>query len=241
MNTKTKTNELRDVVQKETKSFACNQFNCVDRNDKVRILDIQEKERQRIARDLHDYSLQSLTHLIHKLELCSMVMDDDIVQAKLEIASIRLSLKQIIEDIRITIFNLRPMPFDDLGVKEVFFRLEENLKILSDMKINFEIGEISSDNSVLLMTIFRIIHECSTNSVKHSGGKNLFVSLTENVDMISIVVEDDGKGFDVEEKKEGHFGLRILKERVALLSGSLEIVSNDKGTKVKVFIPLFSI
>lgn len=233
-----KTNKLHDIVENETESFACNQY-CVNRDDKVRILDIQEKERQRIARDLHDYSLQNLTHLIHKLELCSMEMDDDIVQAKLEIASIRLSLKQIIEDIRNTIFNLRPMPFDDLGVKEAFSRLEENLQALSDMKIHFKIGEISCDNSVLLMTIFRIIHECATNSIKHSGGKNLFVSLKENADMIFIIVEDDGKGFDVEAKKEGHFGLCILRERVALLSGSLEIISNSKGTKVKVFIPLY--
>ena len=235
----TKENKLQDVVQKECKNFSCNQFNSVDRKDKVRILDIQEKERQRIARDLHDCSLQDLTHLIHKLELCSMEMDDDIVQAKLEIASIRLSLKQIIEDIRNTIFDLRPMPFDDLGVKEVFSRLEENLRTLCDMKIHFKIGEISSDSSVLLMTIFRIIYEGAINSVKHSEGENLYVSLTESSDTISIVIEDDGKGFDVESNKDGHFGLCILRERVTLLSGSMDITSNDKGTKIHVFIPLY--
>lgn len=238
-----KTNELRDVVQneiqKESKDFACNQTNSVDRSNKVRILDIQEKERQRIARDLHDYSLQNLTHLIHKLELCSMEMDDDIVQAKLEIASIRLSLKHIIEDIRNTIFDLRPMPFDDLGVKEVFSRLEEKLQSFSDINLHFDIGEISSDNSVLLMTIFRIIQECSLNSVKHSKGENLYVSLKENIDTISVIVEDDGVGFDANSTKEGHFGLCILKERVTLLSGTIDITSNENGTKVKVLIPLY--
>lgn len=234
-----KENKLHNVVQKESKNFSCNQFTSVDKEDKVRILDIQEKERQRIARDLHDCSLQDLTHLIHKLELCSMEMDDDIVQAKLEIASIRLSLKRIIEDIRNTIFDLRPMPFDDLGVKEVFSRLEEKLHALCDMNIHFKIGEVSSDSSILLMTIFRIIYEGSINSVKHSGGDNLYVSLTESSNIISIVVEDDGKGFDVEANKDGHFGLCILKERVSLLSGSIDIISNDKGTKIQVAIPLY--
>lgn len=214
--------------------------NCEERNSKIQILDVQEKERQRIARDLHDCSLQNLTHLIHKLELCSMEMDDDVIQAKLEIASIRKDLKHIIEDIRNTIFDLRPMPFDDLGVQEVFSGLKEKLQSISDMKINFEIGNISSNNSVVLMTIFRIVRECSINAVKHSHGKNLFVSMKEDENSIDLVIQDDGLGFqfDIAESKENHFGLSILKERVSLLSGRMDIISNSNGTKVEVIIPL---
>lgn len=211
---------------------------CQDSN-KLKILDIQEKERQRIARDLHDYSLQNLTHLIHKLELCSMEMDDDVIQAKLEIASIRNGLKQIIDDIRDTIFDLRPMPFDDLGVQEVFSRLQEKLQSMSDMEIHFNIGEIHSENSVSLMTIFRIIQECSLNSIKHSGGTKLNVTLKESDQFISVIIEDDGNGFDIDNsEKEGHFGLRILKERVMLLSGKLNLSSDSNGTKTEIIIPL---
>ncbi len=214
--------------------------NCIDKQDRIKILDIQEKERQRIARDLHDYSMQSLTHLIHKLELCSMEMDDDVVQAKLELASIRMDLKKVIEDIRETIFDLRPMPFDDLGVQDVFSELKRKLVSISDMQIDFEIGDISSSDSIVLMTVFRIVRECSLNSIKHSKGKNLFVSLREINHDIEIVVEDDGKGFDLSqaESKDNHYGLHILKERVTLVCGKLSIVSNEKGTKIKVMIPL---
>lgn len=208
-------------------------------NEKIRILEIQEKERQRIARDLHDYSLQNLTHLIHKLELCSLKIEDDPIDAKLEIASVSKSLKEIIEDIRNTIFDLRPMPFDDLGITEVFSRLEDKLKNISDMDIRFDIDNIICVNNVVLITLFRIVQECATNSVKHSEGKCLKVSVKEKNDHILVTVEDDGVGFECDNNmnREGHFGLSILKERVLLLSGVLKIKSDLTGTTVEVEIP----
>ena len=186
------------------------------------------------------WALQNLTHLVHKLELCSMEMDDDIIQAKLEIASVRKNLKQIIEDIRNTIFDLRPMPFDDLGVKEVFTRLQDKLQTMSDMKIIFDIGHINSDNKIILMTVFRIVQECAINSVKHSSGSNLYVKIEEKDSFILLFVEDDGKGFDIDgiSNKEGHFGLTIMKERVDLLSGDITFVSDESGTKINIKIPL---
>ena len=105
-----------------------------DNNDlSLRYLDIQEKDRQRIARDLHDTSLQNLAHLIHRIELSSMYIDKDPIQAKLELASVNKNMKVIIEDIRNTIFDLRPMSFDDLGfadmLEDFLQKLREKYKI----------------------------------------------------------------------------------------------------------------
>lgn len=210
----------------------------IDSSDKIRVLDIQEKERQRIARDLHDNSLQNLTHLIHKLELCSLKIDDDPIDAKLEIALVSKYLKQIIEDIRNTIFDLRPMPFDDLGMVDALSRLETNLKSISDMNIVFDVDNILCNNQVVLLTVFRIVQECTNNSVKHSGGKSLRVSVQQKKNLILIKVEDDGIGFDNGNmEKNGHFGLSILNERVLLLSGVLKIKSDLNGTDIEVEIP----
>ena len=75
------------------------------------VLDVQEKERQRIARDLHDSSLQNLTHLVHKVELTSLYIDRDPVKAKLELATIEAGLRKVIDDIRNRIYDLRPIDF----------------------------------------------------------------------------------------------------------------------------------
>ena len=87
------------------------------------VLDVQEKERQRIARDLHDTSLQNLTHLVHKVELSSLYIDRDPVKAKLELATIEVGLRKVIDDIRNRIYDLRPMSFDDLGLRKTLLNL----------------------------------------------------------------------------------------------------------------------
>ena len=136
-------------------------------NQRLQILDIQEKERQRIARDLHDSSLQNLSHLLHNVELSSLYVDEDPVKAKLELAVVNSRLKSIIQEIRDTIFDLRPMTFDDLGLKEAFERLVYKLRESSKFNITYNIEDIGCNNSLILMTIFRIIEECLNNAIKH--------------------------------------------------------------------------
>lgn len=136
-------------------------------------MDIQEKERQRIARDLHDSSLQNLSHLLHNVELSSLYVDEDPVKAKLELAVVNSRLKSIIQEIRDTIFDLRPMTFDDLGLKEAFDRLVYKLRESSKFNITYNIEDIGCNNSLILMTIFRIIEECLNNAIKHSRGSKI--------------------------------------------------------------------
>lgn len=215
-------------------------------NNGLKILDIQEKERQRIARDLHDTSLQNLTHLIHKIELSSMYIDSDPLKAKLELATINKNLKSVIQEIRNTIFDLRPMTFDDLGLKESFDRLADRLRADSNFDVYYNIEEINCNNSLILMTIFRIIEECTNNAIKHSEGSVVFFELKKMTDdSCIIIISDNGKGFGYEKvlsEKDRHFGLCILKERVELLSGIMDIDSKpEKGTTIKIVIPLLDL
>lgn len=206
-------------------------------------LDIQEKERQRIARDLHDTSLQNLTHLVHKLELASMYIDKDPLQAKLELATISKNLKDVIEEIRNTIFDLRPMSFDDLGLKESFERLFAKLKD-ANKAFDFDIiiDEVSCENSLVLITIFRVVQEACSNAICHSCGNKLKVRIKREDTSVNIYIADNGCGFtaeDVKQKSDKHFGITVMKERINILGGNIVIDSiPGKGTEIRISIPL---
>lgn len=207
------------------------------------ILDAQEKERQRIARDLHDTSLQNLTHLVHKLELSSLYIDEDPVKAKLELATVEQGVRKVIEEIRNCIFDLRPMSVDDLGLRETIEKLLTVLNQDGQFHIITDIDTVTmvrSDPSshVIFISMYRIIQECVQNAIKHSGGSEIIVKLKDCGNIYSISVQDNGSGFDIDtaSKKDKHFGLSVIKERVLFLGGKLNIDTND-GTFIQIEIP----
>lgn len=207
------------------------------------VLDVQEKERQRIARDLHDSSLQDLTHLVHQVELSSLYIDQDPLKAKLELASIEAGLRKVIDDIRNRIYDLRPMTFDDLGLRETllnfFSLLNQNgrFEILSDID-DIEKQLTEEEKKISLIMIYRIIQECVQNAIEHSQGNRIEVLLKKENSCIVIKVQDNGTGFNLEEagKKDRHFGLSVVQERVFLLGGEMKIDTKG-GTTVFIKIP----
>ena len=210
------------------------------------VLDVQEKERQRIARDLHDSSLQNLTHLVHKVELASLYIDEDPIKAKLELATVESNLHKVIDDIRNRIYDLRPMTFDDLGLRETLLNLfsvmsqDGKFEILSDIddidNITYQLSE--KEKEILFIMIYRIIQECVYNAVEHSKGNCIKISLKQSDLNFLIKVEDNGVGFNQDEvvKKGKHFGLSVVRERVFLLNGSMQIETNS-GTSILIKIP----
>jgi len=210
----------------------------------ISVISLQEEDRQRIARDLHDTSLQNLTHLVHKIELAGLYIDQDPVKAKLELAVIRQNIKSIIGEIRNTIFDLRPMTFDDLGLKAAFERLILlfNENHLYEMEV--EIEEVSCDTRLVLLTIYRVIQECFTNIKKYSNATKVTFHCHQKENIVVIDVTDDGKGFSVEEVEARtdmymHFGISVMKERVKLLGGKIQITSEiGVGTKVHIEVPI---
>lgn len=218
----------------------------------LKVLDIQEKERQRIARELHDSSVQNLTHLVHAIELGSMYIDEDPIQAKLELETCIKGLKSTIDDIRETIFNFRPMSFDDLGFRQCIDDLISNVKAeYKSSNIEFNICELEhykwkiTDKytiNLLLVTIYRIIQEAIINAMKYSEAEKIVLSLECKEDICILKVKDNGKGFSIDkvlEQKDKHFGISIMQERTSLLSGRIDIFSEfGRGTEVRAEIPL---
>lgn len=211
------------------------------------VLDVQEKERQRIARDLHDTSLQDLTHLVHKVELSSLYIDQDPVKAKLELATVEIGLHKVIDDIRNRIFDLRPMTFDDFGFRDTLLNLFSVISQDGVFEIISDIDDIedviceqlpNEKAKIFLIMIYRIIQECVYNAVEHSKGNQIKIILKQDDINFLINIKDNGVGFDqgVVEKKEKHFGLSVVRERVFLLNGKINIVT-ENGTSIFIEIP----
>ena len=225
----------------------------VDERMHLAILDIQEKERVRISRELHDSSLQGLAHLVHMLELSSMFIDQDSVRAKLDLSSCSQNLKQIINEIRDTIFNLRPMSFDDLGFKQCMENFAEDIKQqYFNCEFIYKIDEISYDLidqdkrdvfTLFLVTVYRIIQESVINAMKHSDADRIELFIKKEEKSVLIDVNDNGKGFVLDDvlniKDNKHFGICVLYERIYLLGGKIKIDSRlHYGTKINISVPL---
>ncbi|MBQ9142247.1 MAG: sensor histidine kinase [Lachnospiraceae bacterium] len=214
--------------------------NSKKKNNKM-VLTIQEAERQRIARDLHDTSLQNLTHIVHQLELFGLYMEKDPLRANIELLSIKKGLKSVIDEIRDIIFDLRPMTFDDLGLKETFETFFENLRNTTNFEYILRIESIESKDQILLLNIYRIVVECIYNSIRHSQGTKIGFMCSMDNNRCNLCIEDNGIGFtkkDVDNKKN-HFGLSVMYERVQMLDGELTFETEPgNGTKIFISIPL---
>lgn len=201
-----------------------------------------ETDRQRIAKDLHDTSLQNLTAIVHKVELASMYINQDPIRAKLELSTISNSLKETINEIRDTIFELRPMTFDDFGFRELLDSYIDKETEKKNIKVIFDKYCLNVKEQSILIFTFRVIKECLGNAVKHSKCSeiHLFIDDSDNKELV-IDIKDNGTGFDIEEKnleKNKHFGLIIMRERVKLMQGIIEMTSNENGTRVHIRIPI---
>ena len=216
--------------------------------EKLKMLQVQEMERKRIASELHDTAAQSLIAVYNKMDLCNSLIDVDSVRAKLEIQTTQKYIKDILSEIRETIYNLRPMAFDDIGLDTTLSQMVEKIKCQSGLKVTIEnqqiLEELVSD-SLVKLTLFRIIHEACMNVVKHAQATKILVVFNYKDNILNIMIEDDGTGFDVtlmekkQERDNSGYGISMMKERVYLLSGSMEIDSKiDVGTKIIIKLPL---
>lgn len=209
-------------------------------NNDLNVLNIQEQDRQRIARDLHDTSLQNLAHLIHQIELSSLYIDQDPIRAKLELSVVNKRLRETIDEIRNIIFDLRPMTFDDLGLKASFERLVNSINEDDIYEIEMELEEVSCETNLVLVTIYRVVQESFNNIIKHSGATKIFFSCKCLDNICHIIIRDNGKGFEelIDDGKK-HFGIFYMEESIKLLGGNIEIDSvPNEGTTVLIDVPL---
>lgn len=206
-------------------------------NERLELLAMQEAERKRIAEELHDTTVQDLVHVSQQLELAGMYLNQDANMTRMEIASARKNIKKIIDDMRSTIYDLRPMAFDDIGWKSAMDKLVNDFKSKSDIDVIFEICNIDECDSIVKITIYRIIKEACQNICKHAKAKRMSVMMEKKEKQIYLSISDDGIGIG-EYDETNHFGLSMIKEKIGLLSGKLSIMTNERGTTIHIVIPI---
>jgi two-component system sensor histidine kinase DegS len=213
---------------------------------RLSILEAQEIERQRIARDLHDTTVQNLTSLVHKSELCAKLIDIDSIRAKLELNTMSNTLKSVINDMRGIIYNLKPMTLDDLGLTITVQRYANRIMDLNNIQVKVQAnGETKEILPIIKLTLFRIIQEACNNVLKHANATLINIDIFYEEHRIKVFIKDNGSGFHMERsqpitlEQSSSFGLSIMRERTSLLSGTLEIQSEKgKGTIVTISVPL---
>ncbi|BCK01909.1 sensor histidine kinase [Anaerocolumna chitinilytica] len=215
----------------------------------LNIIETQENERKRIARDLHDSTVQNLTTMMHKTELCTRLIDLDPIRAKLELQTMVGTIKSTINDMRNIIYGLRPMALDDLGLIPAIQKYIRDVSNNYNIKVNFK---IHNKEKILLpvinLTLFRIIQESVNNAIKHGKANAIWVDIYYSDKSVRVQVKDDGIGIKDDTLQKAHdnifsgYGLSMMKERVSILSGEFNIESVEKeGTKISIKIPLIKI
>ncbi len=210
----------------------------VSRDVVRRVLEAQEQERARLARELHDQTGQALTSILLGLRALEDAVDT--ADARASAASLRELVVTTLQDVRNLAVELRPAALDDFGLVAALERLvdtfRENTAI--DVSLETSIGQERLGGE-LETTFYRLVQEALTNVAKHADARHVSISIVRKNGSVSAVVEDDGRGFSVEETRDDALGLVGMRERVALLGGRIAIESSSgRGTTLAVEVPV---
>ncbi len=211
----------------------------------VLILEGQEEERKRLARELHDGVGQMLTAL--KMSIESINIPKDPAHNKKRFDDTKQLLKMVIGEIRRISFNLIPTNLTDFGIVPAVKRFCQEVSKLSNITVEFE-NKSSFINRLeqhVESNLYRIIQEAVNNSIKYSKAKTIYVSFEHSLNLLKIRIEDNGKGFDIDNlSQNGHFksaghGIFNMKERAAFINAEIAIdTMPNNGTKILVSLPL---
>lgn len=202
-----------------------------------------EDERGRIARDIHDGPAQSLAALAFRIDVCKRLVLSNPDQALKELDALKDQAVESLREVRGIISDLRPAALDRLGLVGALRAYLEGMAARSPLVPALTVaGEERRLPASLEVTLYRLVQEAANNARKHAQAGRLTVRLDFLGDRVEAAVEDDGVGFDaaaVLRRGGDHFGLAGMRERVALMDGTLEIASTPgHGTRVAFSFPL---
>jgi signal transduction histidine kinase len=204
-----------------------------------RVVGAQELERQRLARELHDETGQALTSILLGLRGLEEAKDPEALKAA--VTEVRDLVRSTLQDVRRLAVELRPKALDDFGLVAALERLTESFAEQTGISVEF-IPNLPGDERLppeVETALYRLVQESLTNVVKHARANSVSIVLTRRDGSASVVVEDDGVGFDSGQEAGDGLGLLGMQERVGLLGGRLTVESRPgAGTSFVAEVPL---
>jgi PAS domain S-box-containing protein len=206
-----------------------------------RMMQMQDDERRRIARELHDSAGQLLAALDMKLVQLAQAVRPELTRDATEAEQL---VQQLSQEIRTTSYLLHPPLLDEIGLPAAlswYVRgLVERSHLDIRLSISDDLGRLAPD---LELVIFRLVQECLTNVHRHSGSKSAMINIKQQAESVCLEVQDQGKGIapgklaEIQSQASG-VGIRGMRERVRQFDGELNIESNESGTMVTVTLPI---
>jgi signal transduction histidine kinase len=208
-----------------------------------RIMTVQEEERKRTALELHDQTGQPLTSLIMTLGVLAEAKS--LAEVQTHVQDLRDTAAQVLKEVHDLALELRPSVLDDLGLLAALRHLHKGYQDRFHLPVDLQVLGLDGERlpSEVETALYRIVQEALTNVARHAQAHSVSVVLEKRATSVKLIVEDDGKGFDVTSvmgpyphEKLGLYGMR---ERASLLGGTLTIESTPgTGTAIYVEIPL---
>jgi PAS domain S-box-containing protein len=201
----------------------------------------EEKERRRIAMELHDHVIQNLAYC--KIKLDEFYKDCSATPSENTINELKEIISGTIQSIRTLTFELSPPVLYELGLEPAIVWLGENILLKRGILFRIESDDFEDKlNQKIRILLFQIIRELLNNSAKHSKANETVVSIKKKDNHILISIQDDGIGFDVGEtirKKSQNFGLFSIQERLNNIGGFFNIKSSPgQGTVASIIVPV---
>lgn len=206
------------------------------------MIEIQDTERQRVARDLHDEIGQSFTSLLVQLRM--LEESPTLEAARSQARAVRELSGQVYDQIRSLARGLYPTVLDDLGLVEAVQRMAEDFESTHQIPVIVTARGFSGRrlNRKIEATAYRIVQESLTNCAKHARASEVEITLALERDTLTVTIDDNGRGFDadkIQSQPAATFGLASMRERAVLVDGSLTVRARPAGgTTVTLRIPV---
>jgi len=205
------------------------------------IIESQEAERRKIARELHDGPAQSMASMLIRLDLMKRLWNLDVKGIYTEIDNVKDMGKETLADLRRIMFDLKPSLLHQNSFSTTLVDYFNDYEAKYNFTIEFlQMGQERQYELSLEIALFRLVQEAITNIRKHAGVKSAMVKLEDNGKVLTLVIRDEGSGFDLNTcKNKESYGILGMKERVSLFRGKLDIISTPgAGTQVIIMVPL---
>ena len=214
--------------------------------NEINILEKQEIERKRIAREIHDGPAQYIANAMMRIDFCKVVVKKDLEKGIKELDDVKSNVKMALKEVRGIIYDLRPLSLEERGLTEAIKEMINILSSENNIQVNSYIEEFQGDiDKIIQISVYRVIQEILNNTKKHSEAKVVNFKISIIKEHIFIFLQDNGIGFDVKDtlsniKIKGNcYGLLGIYERVKSLGGKIEIKSStNEGTTYKIKIPI---